>query len=253
MRVVPINGKQCANLVTNIVPDDSQEEKTRERMHDDRRVSELLLRACHDLRAPLRSIRTHAELLHRGAAVQPPASESLNFIVEGARRIDSLVDGLSHYSVALQLDDSLFQSAPMDVLLRSVLAKLKKELSDAGAQVNYRNLPRVRGNPDRLMEVFENLLRNALAYRGSAAPLIEITAEEQQDRWVFAVRDNGPGIAAGYLEKIFQPFEHLDTGGHSGVGLGLAICRTIVLRHGGEIWAESQEGNGATLYFTLPV
>jgi signal transduction histidine kinase len=110
----------------------------------------------------------------------------------------------------------------------------------------------VSGDPDRLMEVFENLLHNALYYRGPAPPLIHIAAERRAEEWLFAVRDNGPGVEAADLESIFQPFVRLHGKRREGPGLGLAICRVIVERHGGRIWAESQAGAGAAFLFTLP-
>jgi signal transduction histidine kinase len=218
----------------------------------EREFSQFLLRASHDLRTSARAVQVHSELLLRDA---PPASdfaESLRFVAGGARQIDLLVDGLAGYSVALQTDDSSFQVTPTAVLLRTVLARLEKELREAGAEVTYDPLPRVRGNPDRLMQVFENLLRNAVHHRGPAAPRIHITAEEQDGSWLFAVRDNGPGLEADCLEIIFRPFERLHGKERSGAGLGLAICRAIVERHGGAIWAESRVGSGSTFFFRLP-
>ncbi len=139
-----------------------------ERLHSDREVSEFLLRACHDLRASARAVRTHSELFLKeaGAPRISGSEQRLGFIVEGARRIDLLLDGLACYSVALQTEAASFLSTPMDALLRSVLTKLDKELRDSGAEVVYGKLPIVTGNPDRLMLLLENLLRNALAHRG---------------------------------------------------------------------------------------
>jgi two-component system, chemotaxis family, sensor kinase Cph1 len=225
------------------------------RLQSDREVSEFLLRACHDLRASARTVRTNAELFLKDVS-QPRDSnfeQRLGFLVEGARQIDLLLDGLASYSVALQTDAASFQATRMDVLLRLVLAKLDKELRDCGAAVTYGELPSLTGNPDRLMQVFENLLRNALAYRGQAAPRIHVSAARQAESWLFTVRDNGPGVDAAFLESIFTPFERLHAKERWGAGLGLAICRAIVERHGGRIWAESQPESGATLCVTLPV
>jgi signal transduction histidine kinase len=221
----------------------------------DQQLSEFLLHVCHDLKAPVRAIRTHAELLVKNGSAPPnsPFHASLGFMVDGAKRIDLLAEGLASYSIALQMDGSSFQPTRLDVLLRTVLAHIARELDDHKAEVTYGELPRVAGDPDRLMQVFENLLRNALYHGGQRAPAIRITAAEQGDYWLFAVKDNGVGMEASDLECIFQPFVRLS--GQAcppGPGLGLAICRAIVERHGGRIWAESATGSGATFFFTLP-
>jgi signal transduction histidine kinase len=220
----------------------------------DPRASEFLLRLCHDLKTPLRSIRANAELLLRGGPTTEASDveKRLGFIVEGARRIELLADGLTSYSMALEIMRGAFQPTPMGVLLRVVLAKLDRELRDAGATVSYGDLPRILGNPDRLMQVLENLVRNAIHYRGPEAPVIHITAQKRGDEWLFAVRDNGPGVEAAYLETIFKPFERLRGAEGAGAGMGLTICRAIVERHGGRIWAESNAGAGSAFLFTLP-
>jgi len=215
-------------------------------------ISEFLLRACHDLRSSLRSIHAHAELLLKGCGAPPPSDleERLGFIVDGARRIDLLVDGLASYSLALLTDKGTFQPVPLNVIVRTVLTRLDKELRSNNVTVSCEKLPRVSGDPDRLISVFENLLRNTLHHRGPASPRIEITAGQHADGWLLAVSDNGPGVEAAYLESIFRPFERLH--GKDRPGLGLAICRVIVERHGGRIWAESNGEAGCKLLFTLP-
>jgi len=217
-------------------------------------VSEILWRACHDLRGPLRSIRSSAELLLRDRLTQETAEfeKRLGFIVDGAARIERLADGLTSYGMALQIGREGFQTMRMDVLLRAVLAKLDRVLRDAGASISYGDMPRILGNPDRLMQVFEILLRNAIENRRQEPPQVHITAEQRADGWVFAVHDNGRGIEAIYLESIFTPFKRLSGGEGAGAGLGLTICRAIIERHGGRIWAESNAGGGSTFLFTLP-
>jgi signal transduction histidine kinase len=217
-------------------------------------ASEFLLHAAHDFRAALRAIRVHTDLLlkDRHAAQVPGLEERLGFIVDGAQKIDLLADGIASYAIALQIRRELFQPAPMDALFRTVLAKLDKELRANDARITNDKLPRASGDPDRLMELFENLLHNALRHRGPDPPQIQVIVERRADEWLFAVRDNGPGVEAAYLESIFQPFVRLNGRKYAGPGLGLAICRVIVERHGGRIWAESAPGGGAAFLFTLP-
>jgi signal transduction histidine kinase len=221
---------------------------------DERDASEFLLHASHDLRAALRTIRVHADLLLKGrpSAQAPGFEEHLGLIVDGAQKIDLLADGIASHAVALQIRKESFHPAPMDVLFRAVLAKLGKELRANDASVTNEKLPPVSGDPDRLMEVFENLLHNALRHRGPNPPQIQITVARRADEWLLAVRDNGPGVEAAYLESIFQPFVRLHGRQHPGPGLGLAICRVIVELHGGRIWAESGAGAGVAFLFTLP-
>ena len=215
---------------------------------------EFLLRVCHDLRTPLRAVRANAQLLLKHPEKRDGADyeQILGFIIGGAEKIDSLVDGLSNYSLALHVEAGAFQPVRTGVLLRAVLAKLSRELGSSGAEVAYDDLPRILCDPDRLMNLFENLVRNAVQHRGPAAPKIHIGAEARDGAWLFTVRDNGPGVDSEDLERMFRPFERLSRNGTSGAGLGLAICREIVVRHNGRIWAESTAGGGCVICFTLP-
>jgi light-regulated signal transduction histidine kinase (bacteriophytochrome) len=179
------------------------------------------------------------------------AGEHLEFIVEGADRIELLIDGLVGYSIALQIDPAGFLQTDMNSNVRTALRRLEKEVQSSGASVTFAPLPRVAGDPDRLIQLVENLVRNALQNRGDVAPQVHIDVESQADKWLFSVDDNGPGVEALYLEKVFQPFERLH--GKHRPGLGLAVCRAIVERHGGRIWAEFREGAGGRFRFTLPV
>ena len=123
----------------------------------------------------------------------------------------------------------------------------------AHAAVTHDPLPTLRVDATQLMQVFQNLIGNALKFRGDAAPQVHVGAQPQEGRWVFSVRDNGIGIEPQYYEKIFHLFQRLHTRKqYSGTGIGLAICKRIVERHGGTIWVESQPGDGSTFYFSIP-
>ncbi|MGB9458925.1 MAG: ATP-binding protein [Bryobacteraceae bacterium] len=183
--------------------------------------------------------------------------QRLAFIAGSAKQANLLLDALTDYAIALQLDAASFRSTPTDVIVRTVLAKMTNELRENEAEVSYSELPRVTGNADRLLQVFENLVRNALRHRAPASPRIQITAERRTQlpnggaAWLFAIRDNGPGLPSTDLEIIFKPFVKVGAQ-RSGAGLGLATCRIIVEKHGGKIWAESEEGRGSTFLMTLP-
>jgi len=218
---------------------------------DRQELHDFLLRACHDMRTRLRAVRTNAELLIEAPEKYQRAERAgiLQFLVDGARSADSLVDGILNYVLALQVQQN-FSSISTAVLLRGALGKLEVEIRDSGAQISYGEMPQITGDPDRLMQLFENLLRNAIQHRGEAPPCIQVSARLQSSEWLFAIRDNGPGIEAEDLERIFRPFERLRRD-HQRAGLGLAICREIVTAHRGRIWAESVVGSGTTVFFAL--
>jgi signal transduction histidine kinase len=217
---------------------------------DRQEVRDFLLRACHDLRSPLRAVTVHAELLQRAGQRGDDVEQSLGFVVDGARTVNTLVDALAKYALSLHVEPNPLPVAT-PVLLRSVLAKLAVEIRETGAEVTHDELPRVSGDPDRLMQLLEDLLRNAVRHSEGTPPRIHISARAEQGEWIFAVQDEGPGIDPRDLERIFRPFERLHPG-RGGSGLGLASCREIVAGHGGRIWAKSRPGEGTTIYFTLP-
>jgi light-regulated signal transduction histidine kinase (bacteriophytochrome) len=222
------------------------------RWTSDQDLSEFLLRACHDLRSAMRAISAHTERLRKDGQAASDFEQRLGFILDGARKIDSLTDGLTAYSIALQIEEASFQSISMGLMLRTALAKLDADLRARGAEVTYGELPRVSGNPDRLAQIFETLLRHAVRHEGEHPPRIHVTAEKQNEEWLFAIRDNGAGIDAAQLERIFRPFERLSSKESDATGLELAICRAIVNRHGGKLWAESTPGTGSVFLFTMP-
>ncbi|MEO8663604.1 MAG: ATP-binding protein [Bryobacteraceae bacterium] len=218
---------------------------------DRQELREFLLRACHDLRAPLRAVRATSELLVKlpDKREGPDFDQLLGLVVNGAIGANSLVDGITNYALALQVQLSA-RPVPTRALLGGVLVQLAPEIRAAGAEITYDELPLVTGDADRLMQLFENLVRNAIQYRGEAAPRVHVGAREEDGRWTLSVGDNGAGIDAQDLERIFRPFERMSRK-RDGAGLGLAICREIVRGHGGRIWAESELGQGTTIYFTL--
>jgi signal transduction histidine kinase len=215
---------------------------------DDRDLAEFLLRICHEMRSHARTVRTQAELLQRKS--DDTESESLGFIVDGASRLHKVLDGLSEYSMALQIDRSSFQRVPMGAALRAAMSKLRALPAAADLQLTSSDLPTVQGDPDRLADAFRILLSNAVAHSGGQPPAIEVSAEAQPEAWLFTVRDHGPGVEPPYLETVFRPFERLK--GKDTAGLGLTILRIIIERHGGKVWAEPAPGNGLSVRFTLP-
>ena len=216
----------------------------------DAELSDFLLRACHDLRGPLRTVRIHSELMTRNRAADGEDSErALGFVVSGASAAGAVVDGITDYALAVAIDASRFGPAPLDVMLRSAIAKLAAPIRESNAEVVYGELPTVTGDADRLLQLFEYLLDHALRRRGPERPSIRITAESKASAWLFTLRDNGPTLAADPVEKAFTPFARLHA--NQRPGPGLAVCRAIVERHGGKMWAEP-DPDGCVLRFTLP-
>jgi len=214
----------------------------------DSELSEFLLRACHDLRGPLRSVRIYADLLAKKRDGDGPGVEqSLSFMSNGAITAGAMVDGLSDYALALGIDASRFQPTPLDVIVRLAIAKLAAPIRESDAKVSYGELPSVTGDADRLLLLFEYLLDHALRRRGENPLHVSIAAEAQDGGWLFTVRDTGSAVAAESLEKAFTPFARLH--GNQRPGPGLATCRVIVERHGGNIWVEA---GGCEIRFTLP-
>jgi len=219
-----------------------------QRVYTARELSDLLLRLCHDLRAPARAVRTQAELFLRANSPPAESAERLGFLVDGARKIDQIVEVLSSYSLALRIDPASFQLTALDGILRNVRARLREQLQAHQAEVIHEKLPRVWGDADRLMELFLRLIGNALQRRGTASPRIHIAAAKQDNGWLVTVEDNAPATSTAYVES----FDHNPISSSDGAEPGLAICRMIVERHGGELRVESTGGRGTKFRFTLP-
>jgi light-regulated signal transduction histidine kinase (bacteriophytochrome) len=180
------------------------------------------------------------------------ADKYINYAVQGATRMQRLIDDLLAYA---RLENSGRPSLPVAVsdALRDTLSDMRVLIQDSGAQVNYGALPVVLVDAVQLTQLFSNLIHNALKFRGAAPPVIDVSAEREGSMWRISVRDNGIGIDKRYHERIFQMFQRLhERSKYEGSGIGLAIARKIVERHGGTMGVSSLPGEGATFFFTLP-
>ncbi len=214
----------------------------------------------HDLRTPLRIVKRYAERLgdvcggQRDAEVQ----QCVHFVVEGATHMEQMLEGLLAYVRAEGDEETLVRTDIEDVLAR-VLQTLQDEIVACDAEVTHDPLPTLLVDAVQLERVFQNLISNGLKYqprasdKGAHKPRLHIAAQAQGDTWRFAVQDNGIGIAPEHHERIFDVFDRLHTPEeYEGTGIGLAICKRIIARYNGRIWVESEVGQGATFYFTLP-
>ena len=210
--------------------------------------------ASHDLQEPLRTIASYVQLLENryGDRLDADAREFIGYAVDGATRMRRLIDDLLAFS---RVGTGAGPMAPCDAgaALDAALRGLGSALDDAQAVVARSPLPSVQADPGQLETVFSNLIANAVKFRGAAAPRIRVSAARDGPAWAFSVVDNGIGIEPEYFERIFVMFQRLHTRQeYPGTGIGLAICKKIVERHGGRIWVESEPGRGSTFRFTLP-
>jgi PAS domain S-box-containing protein len=214
------------------------------------RLEEFAYIAAHDLREPLRAISAYTELMVQETQMDENAAQMAKFIIAGTARMSTLIDALLSFAA------TGVQEPPRCVNLGLVVAQAKQnldlELKSSGARVTVDRLPVVRGNEIQLVRLFQNLIGNAVKYRGTDTPEIHVGAQRQGRDWIVRVEDNGLGIAKEDQSRVFLPFvrlaKKLDI---PGTGLGLAVCKRIVETTGGRIWVESEPGTGSTFSFTI--
>jgi PAS domain S-box-containing protein len=210
--------------------------------------------ASHDLQEPLRTISSYLQLLHRrykGKELDDNAEEFITFAVDGAKRMQALIQDLLAYS-RVGKRDTAFAPTDCGTLAAEVVAALQATIVEKGAVVEHDALPIVLGDASQLRQLLQNLVGNALKFC-KEAPVIRISAQPHGEQWQFTVRDNGIGIDPAHAERVFIIFQRLHTREeYEGTGIGLALCRKIVERHGGRIWVESRPGQGAAFHFMLP-
>jgi len=211
--------------------------------------------ASHDLQEPLRMVSSYTQLLMRryGDKLDGDAREFTAFIVDGATRMKQLIEDLLAYS-RVGTRDKNFKPVDAGSSLGRALTNLRAAIQDSGATVTHDPLPTIPCDEVQLAQLFQNLIGNALKFRKpDAAPAVHVGAADQGAEWEFMVRDNGIGIEPQYFERIFMVFQRLhDKGEYPGTGIGLAIVKKVVERHGGRIWVQSQPGAGTTFHFTMP-
>jgi signal transduction histidine kinase len=230
-------------------------QKAEDLFRSNRELQQFAYVASHDLKEPLRMVTTYVQLLDRryGERLDGEAKEYIGYAVEGSKRMYMLVEDLLTYS-RVETSTLPFGPVSMDDVMATTLRDLGAALESSRAVVNVEPLPEVHADRQQMVQLMENLVGNAIKFRREEAPVVHVSATAAGDEIVFSVRDNGIGIAKEYGEKVFQMFQRLhprET--FPGTGIGLAICKKVVERHGGRIWFESEPGVGTTFYFTLPV
>jgi len=229
-------------------------ERTGELVRANEELRQFGYAASHDLREPLRTVASYTQLLTRrfDDKFDAEAREFMAYIVDSVHRMDSLLSDLLAYSHQLNATDQAFSLVDSEAVLAGVLMNLDSSIRETGAEVTHDPLPTVTSDFVQLGQVFQNLIGNSIKYRSEAPPRIHISAKENEDDWEFSFKDNGMGIDPRYHEQIFGIFKRLHGREYPGTGIGLALVKRIVERHGGRIWVESEAGKGATFRFTLP-
>ena len=210
--------------------------------------------ASHDLQEPLRMVSSYTQLLGRryGERLDGDAKEFMAYIVDGAARMKQLIEDLLAYS-RVGTRGREFKRVKLGAALERASINLRAALEESGAEVTHDTLPEVEGDELQLVQLLQNLISNAIKFRATSSPKVHISSTEKEDEYEIAVRDNGIGIEPQYFERIFMVFQRLhDKGQYPGTGIGLAICKKVVDRHGGRMWVESAPGQGSRFLFTLP-
>jgi len=210
--------------------------------------------ASHDMQEPLRTLMAFSDLLREdlGDSLSEQAAKDLTFITDAAKRMQALIQdllALSRAGRAPQKKEKVSLRECADLALEALAMRVK----ETGAQIIHDKMPDVWGDSTLLTQLYQNLIGNALKFSGDQRPIIQLTFEEREGTQVFGVKDNGIGIEPNYAREVFKPFRRLHgRAEYEGSGVGLAICRKIVDRHGGKIWVESEPGKGAHFRFTFP-
>ncbi len=234
--------------------EEALKERTEELARSNRDLEQFAYVASHDLQEPLRMVTSYVQLLARRykGKLDSDADEFICFAQDGATRMWNLINALLTYSRAGMPGNPL-EPTDCETVLRQTLDNLKVAIEENGALVTHDALPTVTADTPQLIQLFQNLIENAIKFHGAEPPRVHVSASRNGNGWIFSVRDNGIGIAPEYTKRIFTIFQRLHTREkYAGTGIGLALCQKIVERHGGRIWVESRVEEGATFYFTLP-
>ena len=211
--------------------------------------------ASHDLQEPLRMVSSYTQLLERRYKdkLDSDANEFIGYAVDGAKKMQTQINDLLAYS-RITTQGTLFEATNCADIFDNAVSNLAAMIGESGAMVTREILPTLPADASQLVSVFQNLIGNGIKYHGDQPPRIQVSAVESGDEWLFSFKDNGIGIESEFAERIFVVFQRLHSQAkYGGTGIGLAICKKVIERHGGRIWVESEPGKGSTFYFTLPI
>jgi len=231
------------------------EKRTAELRQSNRDLAQFAFTASHDLQEPLRMMATYLKTLQEeyGDTLAEPARNWVELAIESGQRMQRLIDDLLSYAHVGTREEH-FTALDTNEVVNQVVACLQTTIESNGASVTHDELPTVTADVTLMAELFQNLISNAIKFHGREPPVVHISARRAGGEWVFSVQDNGIGIDAKYVDRIFEIFERLHPSDqYAGSGIGLAVCKRVVERHGGRIWCESELGKGTTFFFSLPI
>jgi PAS domain S-box-containing protein len=253
------NPKSLIVTVRDITDRKHTEDKLKELMDrlvlSNKELEQFAYVASHDLQEPLRMVASFTQLLAKRyhGRLDADADEYINYAVEGASRMQRLINDLLMYS-RIGSRGKPFEPVDCSSVLGQAVVNLSAAIEETRAVITNDELPTVMADESQFVQLFQNLLINAIKFHGEVPPLVHISAEKKDRNWLFSVHDNGIGIAPEFKERIFVIFQRLHgKEDYPGTGIGLAICKKIVECHGGRIWVESKSGHGATFCFTIPI
>ncbi|MEL6862830.1 MAG: ATP-binding protein [Bacteroidota bacterium] len=231
--------------------------KTKSKHQGNELASFTAIMTSHDLKEPIRTIKTYVQLMDQKQKhlLEEEGKEYLHFIKDGTTRMLRMIEDVLSFS-SLGTDNTQMESTDMNEIIRDVVATLQHRITETQASITYEELPRIKADARQFRHLFQNLISNAIKYRGELAPVIYLSWEKQNGQWQFRLRDNGIGIKEEFQRSVFDIFRRLHGIGsrYPGSGVGLAICKKILDNHQGQIWVESEGlGKGSTFCFQLPV
>lgn len=230
------------------------EERTRALKRSNADLEQFAYAASHDLQEPLRMVTSYMDLLAEeyGGQLSEEADTYIRFAIDGARRMQDLLNALLAYS-RIDSKDNVLVETDTEQCATDALKDLEVAADNAEASFTFEGLPVLMANPTHIRQLLQNLFSNAIRFSGGRAPRVHVSAKHVDERWLFSVRDNGIGIEPNHFDIVFEMFKRLHAiGEYPGTGIGLALCKRIVERMGGSIWVESQVGEGSTFSFTIP-
>lgn len=256
---VEFQGRQLLHsIITDITDNKRRERKLKHLMGELERSNEELQQfadvASHDLQEPLRMVASYVQLLRDRyeGRLDGDADDFIGYAVDGANRMQNIISDLLAYA-RVGSRGKPFATVEMDEVLCKATTSLSKAIDETGTLITADEMPQITADRSQLIQLLQNLIGNAIKFHGSESPSIHLSASERQNEWLFSVSDNGIGISPEYFNRIFVIFQRLHgREEYPGTGVGLAICKRIVERHGGRIWVESEPGKGSIFFFSIP-